>query len=601
MMMQIDKARLATAVAGMLEWYDFSIFGFMAVEIGANFFAEDEEASSDSLMATLGVFGGGFVARPLGGIIFGHVGDVGYGSAARGEHEPLEVRRLRALEGSLLVMAVAATALAVLPNRTSIGTAAPVLMLVVRLLQGLSVGGQLTGALLAAAEKAPTGRELGTTATLLAACNSGILLGATVSFLCHAAFSDAQLIDWAWRVPFALGALLSLGAYGAVRALRPRSTPHLASESSTTAAEAASDGPAAAAPTVGGSGCHAAATSSPPPPSATSASGASPLRVVLGCAAGRRKLVACVCAWGLHTCTFYTAFLFLPLFLVDFLGLPSAPAHGLTSVLLLLACVLVPLVGRLADASLARRLDARYGVGALAASSMLTPSREQERRIHESREGRECEAIAGACGGDGGAYDGGACEGGFPARLSAMPTPRGGLWAPASTRTVQAWLGWRTRCVALSLSLASPLALWLAQLGAQHVDRAPVAAWSAVLTAAAVLVLHSAIIDGLVGAWLLSVFAPEVRYSAVALSLNVATMLFAGPAPAVEAALAGTAPSSRWTAGLFVSLVAIAAALCTEIGEDPIDDRRALIASSARSHAEVPQTPAPGGPTSSNH
>ena len=92
-----------------------------------------------------------------------------------------------------------------------------------------------------------------------------------------------------------------------------------------------------------------------------------------------------------------------------------------------------------------------------------------------------------------------------------------------------------------------------------------------------------------------------MRYSAVALSLNVATMLFAGPAPAVEAALAGTAPSSRWTAGLFVSLVAIAAALCTEIGEDPIDDRRALIASSARSHAEVPQTPAPGGPTSSNH
>ena len=85
MLQTLDKARAATAVAGMLEWYDFSIFGLMAVEIGANFFAEDEEASSDSLMATLGVFGGGFVARPLGGIIFGHMGDVGYGSAARGD------------------------------------------------------------------------------------------------------------------------------------------------------------------------------------------------------------------------------------------------------------------------------------------------------------------------------------------------------------------------------------------------------------------------------------------------------------------------------------------------------------------------------------
>ena len=84
-------------------------------------------------------------------------------------------------------------------------------------------------------------------------------------------------------------------------------------------------------------------------------------------------------------------------------------------------------------------------------------------------------------------------------------------------------------------------------------------------------------IDALVGAWLQSIFAEEVRYSTVALSVNVATMLFAGPAPATEALLAGTSPSLRWTAGLFVSLAAAAAAICMPLGEDPADERRNLM------------------------
>ena len=108
---------MATAVAGMLEWYDFSIFGFMAAEIGDSFFDD----GGDSLVKALGVFGGAFIARPIGGIIFGHLGDSG---GVR--DDSMQTRRLRALEGSLLLMALPAIAITVLPTRAAIGPAAPV-------------------------------------------------------------------------------------------------------------------------------------------------------------------------------------------------------------------------------------------------------------------------------------------------------------------------------------------------------------------------------------------------------------------------------------------------------------------------------------------
>lgn len=284
------RVQFATALSGALEWYDFSCFGFMASEIGANFFNTGDQDSS--LIAALGAFGGAFLARPIGGVLFGHLGDTGHCSQCSSGGAPVSPsqRRLRALEASLLVMLVPTVAIAVLPGQATLGSLAPLALLLVRLLQGLSVGGQLVGAVVTAAEKAPPGRETSTAAFVLAACNSGTLLGALVGALCHAAFSAEQMVAWAWRLPFAVGAALALVAYLTVRTLRarpeggPRSAPPPQQPRTTELAAAAAD-------------CEEADGGAPEPPPLA----ASPLYELLRGAVGRAKLVACVAAWGAHT------------------------------------------------------------------------------------------------------------------------------------------------------------------------------------------------------------------------------------------------------------------------------------------------------------
>ena len=294
----------------------------------------------------------------------------------------------------------------------------------------------------------------------------------------------------------------------------------------------------------GGGGGDGGDGSNSAPPLATS-----PLRAVLASGAGRRKLLACVCAWGVHTATFYTTFLFLPLYEMHYLGLPSEPSAATTTAGLLAACLLVPVAGRVADAALARRLSTTYG--SLTASVLTPPVDTFVASSGSHHRSTACKAAAGAT------------------------SPRVGLWAPPATCTLQRWLGVRVRALSLSLSLAAPLALLIAQLGVSSGSIA--AAWTCTLFGALLMLAHHVLIDALVGAWLLAVFAPEVRYSAVAFAVNAGTMLFAAPAPAVEAALAAIEPATRWTAGLFVSLAALAAALAMRLGEDPTDERQRLV------------------------
>src|SRR3954467_14470765 len=125
-------ARRRTLVAGIvgnvMEWYDFSVYGYFAVTIGRNFFpAEDATAS---LLAAFGVFAAGFLMRPLGSLLFGHIGD--------------KMGRKPALTISVALMAVPTFLIGVLPTHQQIGVAASILLLVMRLLQGLSVAGEYT-------------------------------------------------------------------------------------------------------------------------------------------------------------------------------------------------------------------------------------------------------------------------------------------------------------------------------------------------------------------------------------------------------------------------------------------------------------------------
>jgi MHS family proline/betaine transporter-like MFS transporter len=187
---------IAGAIGNVLEWYDFGLFGYFASVIAAEFFPGEDRMAG--LLDTFGVFATGFLMRPIGGILFGLVGD--------------RLGRKRALELSVLMMAVSTTALGLLPAYASIGLAAPVLLTLLRMLQGLSVGGEYIGSIAFLTEHAPPNRRglygswSGCTVVL------GTLLGSGVAALASQLLTPAQQHTWGWRVAFISG--LVIGAAG---------------------------------------------------------------------------------------------------------------------------------------------------------------------------------------------------------------------------------------------------------------------------------------------------------------------------------------------------------------------------------------------------
>jgi MHS family proline/betaine transporter-like MFS transporter len=190
----LTRTVVAGAVGNVLEWYDFGLFGFFAPVLARQFLpAEDRLAS---LLGTFGVFAVGFLVRPLGGLVFGHIGD--------------RLGRKRALELSVLLMAGATTLLGLLPSYAAIGLAAPVLLTLIRLLQGLSVGGEYIGSMSFLAEHAPPDRRgfLGSWSSI--SVDLGMLLGSGTAALCTWLLPEADLAAWGWRVPFLGGLLIGL-------------------------------------------------------------------------------------------------------------------------------------------------------------------------------------------------------------------------------------------------------------------------------------------------------------------------------------------------------------------------------------------------------
>ena len=190
----LTRTVVAGAVGNVLEWYDFGLFGFFAPVIASQFLpAEDQIAS---LLGTFGVFATGFLMRPLGGLVFGYIGDC--------------LGRKPALELSVLLMAAPTTLLGLLPAYGSIGLAAPVLLTLIRLLQGLSVGGEYIGSMSFLAEHAPPSRRafLGSWSSFSVVLGS--LMGSGGAALCSGLLSSEQLTAWGWRLPFLASLLLGL-------------------------------------------------------------------------------------------------------------------------------------------------------------------------------------------------------------------------------------------------------------------------------------------------------------------------------------------------------------------------------------------------------
>ncbi|MFK0089192.1 MFS transporter [Pseudomonas sp. NPDC090755] len=191
---QPRRAAAAAFIGTMIEWYDFYIYATAAALVfGALFFPSDDKLFST--MAAFGTFAVGFFARPLGGIVFGHIGD--------------RIGRKKSLVITLLMMGVVTVCIGLLPTYAQIGATAPVLLILLRIVQGIAVGGEWGGAVLMAGEHAPKGRRNFFASFAQLGSPAGLILS-LLAFSAVTRLPEEDLMSWGWRLPFLASALLLL-------------------------------------------------------------------------------------------------------------------------------------------------------------------------------------------------------------------------------------------------------------------------------------------------------------------------------------------------------------------------------------------------------
>jgi MHS family proline/betaine transporter-like MFS transporter len=198
------------SIGNAVEWYDFAIYGFLATSIAANFFPAGNETAA--LLKTFAIFAAAFVMRPLGGLVFGPLGD--------------RIGRQRVLAIVILLMSGATLAMGLLPTYEAIGVLAPLLLLFLRCLQGFSAGGEYGGGACYLAEYAPD-RRRGLIVTFIAWSGVvGFLLGSVTVTLLQTVLGDEAMASYGWRIPFLIAG--PLGLVGLYIRLRLADTPAFA-------------------------------------------------------------------------------------------------------------------------------------------------------------------------------------------------------------------------------------------------------------------------------------------------------------------------------------------------------------------------------------
>ncbi|OQW33385.1 MAG: hypothetical protein A4E19_02950 [Nitrospira sp. SG-bin1] len=289
----LRKTVFAGAIGNVLEWYDFALFGYFAPVLSGLFFPASDP--SLSLIATFGVFAVGFLARPLGALLFGYWGDT------RG--------RRTALAWSIILMALPTCLVGLLPTYAQIGLAAPLALTILRFFQGLSVGGEFTGSVTFLVEHAaPTERGyIGSWAGFSA--QIGALLGSGVGTLASTNLAPEVLQQWGWRIPFVAGSVIALvGWY-----LRRRIPESPAFERLQQAGGVSS----------------------------------APVRELL--ASHRASLLQVIGLVLLHGVGFYTFYVFLPTYLAKVTDLPMGTTLLINTICMALMAILIPLMGKLSD------------------------------------------------------------------------------------------------------------------------------------------------------------------------------------------------------------------------------------------------------------
>lgn len=188
----IFKVIGASSLGTLIEWYDFYIFGSLATIIGAQLFPADAGASA--LINTLAIFAAGFIVRPFGALVFGRLGDL--------------IGRKYTFLLTLVLMGGSTFLIGLIPSYSSIGYAAPILVLILRLVQGLALGGEYGGAATYVAEHAPANKRGFFTSWIQTTATGGLFLSLGIIVLTKNLLGAEVFADWGWRVPFLLSILL---------------------------------------------------------------------------------------------------------------------------------------------------------------------------------------------------------------------------------------------------------------------------------------------------------------------------------------------------------------------------------------------------------
>ncbi len=191
------KSVFATGIGNAMEWFDFALYSYLAVIISKNFFSpvQNDELK---LIFTFATFAIAFLLRPVGGIIFGKMGD--------------KFGRKIVLTITILMMALSTLIIGVLPTYDQIGVWAPILLLFARILQGFSVGGEYAGAMVYIAESSPDNKRIRLGSGLEIGTLSGYIVASVLVTVLFWTLSDVQMNSWGWRIPFFLS--IPIGLFG---------------------------------------------------------------------------------------------------------------------------------------------------------------------------------------------------------------------------------------------------------------------------------------------------------------------------------------------------------------------------------------------------
>ncbi|MEU5751712.1 glycine betaine/L-proline transporter ProP [Streptomyces sp. NPDC047829] len=208
----VRRAVKAAALGNAMEWFDFGVYSYIAVTLGKVFFPSGNPTAQ--LLSTFGAFAAAFLVRPIGGMVFGPLGD--------------RVGRQKILALTMIMMAAGTFAIGLIPSYATIGVWAPVLLLVARLVQGFSTGGEYAGASTFIAEYAPDKRRGFLGSWLEFGTLAGYIGGAGLVTLMTALLSDGDMTSWGWRIPFLIAG--PMGIIGLYLRMRLEETPAFAAE-----------------------------------------------------------------------------------------------------------------------------------------------------------------------------------------------------------------------------------------------------------------------------------------------------------------------------------------------------------------------------------